>query len=48
MEENCGGGKGLNWAIEPRRERQREIYVPLAFVMSTDLNKNILSMIFFI
>jgi hypothetical protein len=21
MEENCGGGQGLNWAVEPRRER---------------------------
>jgi hypothetical protein len=20
MEENCGGGQGLNWAVEPRRE----------------------------
>jgi hypothetical protein len=24
MEENCGGGQGLNWAVEPRRERKRE------------------------
>jgi hypothetical protein len=22
MEENCGGGQGLNWAVEPRRERE--------------------------
>jgi hypothetical protein len=21
MEENCGGGQGLNWAVEPRTER---------------------------
>jgi hypothetical protein len=21
MEENCGGGQGLNWAVVPRRER---------------------------
>jgi hypothetical protein len=20
MEEDCGGGQGLNWAVEPRRE----------------------------
>jgi hypothetical protein len=24
MEENCGGGQGLNWAVGPRRERDRE------------------------
>jgi hypothetical protein len=24
MEENCSGGQGLNWAVEPRRERERE------------------------
>jgi hypothetical protein len=22
MEENCGGGQGLNWAVEPRRRRR--------------------------
>jgi hypothetical protein len=21
MEEDCGGGQGLSWAVEPRRER---------------------------
>jgi hypothetical protein len=24
MEEDCGGGQGLSWAVEPRRERERE------------------------
>jgi hypothetical protein len=27
MEENCGGGQGLNWAVQPggvERERERE------------------------
>jgi hypothetical protein len=24
MEENCGGGQGINWAVELRRERERE------------------------
>jgi hypothetical protein len=24
MEENCGGGQGLNWAVESRGERERE------------------------
>jgi hypothetical protein len=23
MEEDCGGGQGLNWAVEPRRRRRR-------------------------
>jgi hypothetical protein len=22
MEEDCGGGQGLGWAVEPRRERE--------------------------
>jgi hypothetical protein len=22
----CGGGQGLSWAVEPRREREREKY----------------------
>jgi hypothetical protein len=22
MEENCGGGQGLNWAVKLRRERE--------------------------
>jgi hypothetical protein len=22
MEEDCGGGQGLSWAVEPRRERE--------------------------
>jgi hypothetical protein len=24
MEEDCGGGQGLSWAVEPRRERERK------------------------
>jgi hypothetical protein len=24
MEEDCGEGQGLSWAVEPRRERERE------------------------
>jgi hypothetical protein len=24
MKENCGGGQGLNWVVEPRRERKKE------------------------
>jgi hypothetical protein len=24
MEENCRGGQGLNWAVEPRGKRERE------------------------
>jgi hypothetical protein len=24
MEENFGGGQGLNWAVESRRERERD------------------------
>jgi hypothetical protein len=24
MEKNCRGGQGLNWAVEPGRERERE------------------------
>jgi len=24
MEEECGGGQGLNWSVEPRGERERE------------------------
>jgi hypothetical protein len=24
MEEDCGGGQGLSWAVEPSRERERE------------------------
>jgi hypothetical protein len=24
LEEDCGGGQGLNWAVEPRGERERE------------------------
>jgi hypothetical protein len=24
MEEVCGGGQGLSWAVEPKRERERE------------------------
>jgi hypothetical protein len=23
-EEDCGGGQGLSWAVEPTRERERE------------------------
>jgi hypothetical protein len=23
MEEDCGGGQGLSWAVEPRREREK-------------------------
>jgi hypothetical protein len=38
----------LGYRARRERERQREIYVPLAFVMPTDLNKSIISMIFFI
>jgi hypothetical protein len=25
MEDDCGGGQGLSWAVEPEREREREI-----------------------
>jgi hypothetical protein len=24
MEEDCGGGQGISWAVEPRGERERE------------------------
>jgi hypothetical protein len=24
MEDNCGGDQGLNWTVEPRKERERE------------------------
>jgi hypothetical protein len=27
MEEDCGGGQGLSWAVEPRRRRIRIFYV---------------------
>jgi hypothetical protein len=25
MEEDCGEGQGLSWAVEPRRERDRSV-----------------------
>jgi hypothetical protein len=25
MEEDCGGGQGLSWAVEPRVERERDL-----------------------
>jgi hypothetical protein len=28
MEENCGGGQGLNWAVEPTGEREGERLTP--------------------
>jgi hypothetical protein len=24
MKEDCGGGQGLSWAVEPRGERERD------------------------
>jgi hypothetical protein len=24
MEEDCGGGQGLSWAVEPRKEEEEE------------------------
>jgi hypothetical protein len=27
MEENCGGGPGLHWAVEPRRESRAFIEI---------------------
>jgi hypothetical protein len=26
MEEDCGGGQGLSWAVEPRRTRRRRFF----------------------
>jgi hypothetical protein len=26
MEENCGAGQGLNWAVQQRRPREKEYY----------------------
>jgi hypothetical protein len=26
-EEDCGGGQGLSWAVEPRRRRRRRRYL---------------------
>jgi hypothetical protein len=36
MKENCGGGQGLNWAVEPRRERERAVQLePLILSLQT-------------
>jgi hypothetical protein len=27
MEEDCGGGQGLSWAVEPRKEEEEVYYI---------------------
>jgi ABC-type protease/lipase transport system fused ATPase/permease subunit len=38
MEEDCGGGQGLSWAVEPRGEREREIS-PRNYLASNEMNE---------
>jgi hypothetical protein len=44
MEEDCRGGQGLSWAVEPRREREREresmdVCMSDAFPVQNDLKQ---------
>jgi hypothetical protein len=46
MEDNCGGGQGLNWAVEPRGEREItgirvRLIISMNIMMIIKYNKNL-------
>jgi hypothetical protein len=39
MDENCGGGQGLHWAVEPRREKDNtNICLKLFYIITCTLH----------